>query len=81
MNKYSTPRKRILTAKEGSIFWIKGERFVVGEFGENIFLTSNNQNHNSSYYWIHLREKATHKAAMGRKVMYDLLMKRMYVIS
>lgn len=81
MNKYSSPRKRILTAKEGSIFWIKGERFVVKIQGERIFLTSEDRRKNSNYFWIHLRNKETGIAVMSREIMYDLLINNTYEIS
>lgn len=80
--KASSPCKKLLTAKQGDIFLLKGEKFIVEEFREGcIFLTSCDRHNPHGYRTIHVRNGKTGVAVFRRQDLIDLLRSRKYYIS
>ena len=80
MRKASSPFKKLLTAKYGDLFMLKGERFTIENvepFG--LFLTSLDSKHDRPYHWIHVRDREN-KAVFERQELIDLLRSGKYVV-
>ena len=87
MRKASSPYKKLLTAKAGDVFVLKGEKFKVGimhDFPmlgqEGIYLTSKDRKKDDAYEYIHVRNKRN-VAGMKRQELFDLLKSGNYTIS
>lgn len=79
--KASSPYKKLLTAKNGDVFVLKGERFTVeitGLFG--LFLTSLDREHYGPYQWMHVRNMEN-TAVFERQELIDLLRSGQYVVN
>lgn len=79
--KSSSPFKKLLTAKNGDVFVLKGERFKVevsGLFG--LFLTSLDSKHDGPYHWMHVRDREN-KAIFERQELIDLLRSGKYTVN
>lgn len=86
MRKASSPYKKLLTAKDGDVFMLKGEEFTVNTMkgyhwinGE-IFLTSKDRQRDHGYLPLHVRNKA-HVAVFKRQELIDLLRSGKYTVS
>lgn len=79
MRKASSPYKKLLTAKDGDVFVLKGEKFIV-EGDEWIFLTSLDRKSDNAYHWIHVR-KDKERAVFNRQELIDLLRSGKYTVS
>lgn len=79
MRKASSPYKKLLTAKVGDVFVLKGERF---EFCGDVemYLTSLDRRNNNAYYWIHVRNEGD-RAVFERQELIDLLRSGKYKVS
>ena len=87
MRKASSPYKKLLTAKEGDVFVLKGEKFEAGIIPnfpmlgqEGIYLTSKDRKKDDAYEYIHVRNKQG-AACMKRQELFDLLKSGNYTIS
>ena len=79
MHKASSPYKKLLTAKDGDVFVLKGEKFIV-EGDELVFLTSLDRKRDNAYYWMHVR-KDNERAVFRRQELIDLLRSGKYTVS
>ena len=85
MRKASSPYRNLLTAKNGDVFLLKGEVFIVNRMtnpwviGE-IYLTSKDRKHDEGYRSIHVRNKRQ-VAVFKRQELIDLLRSGNYTVS
>jgi len=85
MRKASSPYKKLLTAKNGDVFLLKGEVFIVNRMtnpwviGE-LYLTSKDRKHDEGYRSIHVRNKRK-AAVFKRQELIDLLRSGNYTVS
>lgn len=86
MRKASSPYKKLLAAKKGDVFLLKGEVFTVNTIkgyiwviGE-IYLTSKDRKHDKGYRSIHVRNKRL-AAVFKRQELIDLLRSGNYTVS
>lgn len=78
--KSSSPYKKLLTAKDGDVFVLKGERFTVEGFGIHVLcLSSLDRKHDRNYHWMHVRNKEN-RAVFERKELIDLLRSGKYKV-
>ena len=81
MRKASSPYKKLLTAKDGDVFVLKGERFTVEESGlHRLFLTSLDRKHDIKYNWIHVRDQRQ-RAVFERQELINLLRSGKYIVA
>lgn len=79
--KASSPYKKLLTVKPGDIFLLKGEKFIVKDFGDGrIFLTSCDRKNPHDYLSIHVRNGKTGVAVFSRQDLIDLLRSGKYIV-
>lgn len=80
MRKASSHYKKLLTAKIGDVFVLKGKVFKVWCFNLNqIALTSLDKEDDIGYSWIHVRNREG-KAVFKRQELIDLLRSGKYVV-
>lgn len=80
MRKASSPYKKLLTAKDGDLFVLKGERFTVEESGlYRLFLTSLDRKHDIKYHWMHVRDQRQ-RAVFERQELINLLRSGKYIV-
>ena len=78
--KSSSPYKKLLTAKDGDVFVLKGERFTVEELGlYNLSLTSLDRKNDRNYHWIHVRDQRQ-RVVFGRQELIHLLRSGKYTV-
>ena len=86
MRKASSPYKKLLTAKNGDVFLLKGEVFTVNTIkgyiwvNNKIYLTSKDRKHDEGYRSIHVRNKRR-AAVFKRQELIDLLRSGNYTVS
>lgn len=82
--KASSPYKKLLTAKQGAIFLLKGEKFIVKEsmniFVTGIYLTSCDRHNPHGYRSIHVRNGKTGGGVFSRQDLIDLLRSGKYIV-
>lgn len=85
MRKASSPYKKLLTAKDGDLFVLKGEIFTVNTMkgyhwinGE-IFLTSKDRKNDEGYLNIHVRNKEQ-VAVFKRQELINMLRSGNYIV-
>lgn len=81
--KASSPFKKLLAAKKGDVFILKGEKFRVGVSAVEgwIYLTSLERVNGEDYPNIHVRNIDNSHAAMPRQKLVDILKSGGYKIS
>lgn len=80
--KASSPYKKLLTAKQGDIFLLKGEKFIVEDhLKRRIFLTSLDRQNQDFYRPIHVRYSKSKRAVFHRQELINLLRRGKYSIS
>lgn len=86
MRKTSSPYKKLLTAKDGDVFVLKGEKFTANTMkgyrwinGE-IFLTSKDRKNDEGYLNIHVRNKGQ-VAVFKRQELINMLRSGNYTVS
>lgn len=78
--KASSPYKKLLTAKEGDVFILKGEKFVIKQIGDSrVYLTNMYRKNPKPYQSIHVRNK-NNTAVFNRTELIDLLRSGKYII-